>query len=255
MNDANSQSPAPKPVGIEAGRLSFSYGPKRVFDNVQFVIPAGEVWGLIGRSGIGKTTLLNVILGLFAPDAGSVVTAFGQVNGPGRIRGVVFQEESLLWWLTIIENALFPNHWNRDDASLHRAKTLLDAAGLGGCADLHPKELSAGMRRRVELVRALLIDQEYFVADEPFSAVDVQTKLALYSVWRDLRKANPRTGIISTHDPLEAAVTCDAVIALKGVMDSAAVEIFRVPERFRKEEPLQTAFSDPFVSKLVEIIL
>jgi ABC-type nitrate/sulfonate/bicarbonate transport system ATPase subunit len=113
-----------------------------------------------------------------------------------------------------LENVLRFHPQQRNEENLKRARQLLEGAGLGNAEHRHPKQLSTGMRRRVELSRALFIDDEFFVADEPFTGLDVQTRTELYDVWLRLRAANPRTGIICTHDPIEAVTLCDAVIVL-----------------------------------------
>jgi ABC-type nitrate/sulfonate/bicarbonate transport system ATPase subunit len=240
-------------VGLDVSELAFSYDGREVFSGVNFHIPPGEVWALVGRSGIGKSTLLNVILGLFGAHQGYVATMDGTVTGPGTVRGAVFQEDSLLWWLTVFENVLFPLHNDSGVERKKRAEELLAVAGLGSAGHLHPKELSVGMRKRVELLRALMIDNRYFVADEPFTGLDVQTRMELYAAWRELRVAHPRTGIICTHDPMEAAILCDSVMVMREISTGVvSVAVNPVPPRFGKAEDIyRIMYSDPFLQSLV----
>jgi len=240
-------------AGIEASNLAFAYGSTPVFSNVNFSIPAGQVWALVGRSGIGKSTLLNVVLGLFQSTGGYVCTRYGTVTRPARIRGAVFQEESLLWWHTVMENVVRFHPARRRRDTFEKARHLLKEAGLSDLEQRHPKELSTGMRKRVELVRALFIDDEFFVADEPFTALDVQTRMEIYSVWDRLIAENPLTGIICTHDPIEAATLCDAVMVMqRKIKEPATSAIVKIPDELRaKADPIRSAAFNDFVAVVV----
>jgi ABC-type nitrate/sulfonate/bicarbonate transport system ATPase subunit len=238
-------------TGIEVTDLAFSYPGKTVFSDVNFHVPAGQVYGLIGRSGIGKSTLLNVILGLFRPTNGTVSIRDGATVRPGQIRGVVFQEESLLGWLTTLQNVTqFHPHRHESDTS-KQAQDLLRAAGLAGTENVHPKQLSTGMRKRAELVRALLTDNEFFVADEPFTALDVQTRTEIYDVWMKLRASYPRTGIICTHDPFEAVMLCDAIVVMNQRANRSATTSTVAIPAVAKTGPEKNFASDEFVATLV----
>lgn len=201
--------------GLRAEALSFNYGRRAIFSDVTFQIPQGEIWGLVGRSGIGKTTLLNIVLGLYQPSSGHVFVDGAEIVGPGKIRGAVFRDNSLLPWLTVLENAHFSCDDDGAELRLPRAKGLLEEAGLGARLTALPKELSAGMAKRVELIRAIVTDEKFFVADEPFATLDFRTRLELHRLWLRLHRSNPRTGILCTHDPAEALRLCHSVIVMR----------------------------------------
>ena len=224
-------------IKIEIENVSFSYGCRSVLEGCNLAIPNGEIWALIGRSGTGKTTLLQIIAGLFRPQSGAVRIK-GKVNSAlGMIKGVVFQEDCLLGWLTVVENLLFPNHRKPDGKALQKAQDLIIAVGLDKWENSLPKILSFGMRKRVEFARALLSDPEYLLADEPFGTVDALTRHDLWRMWQSLRSKEPRTGILCTHDAEEALRLCDVVVPLLPGPPAVLGEIIRVPKRLKTLEP------------------
>lgn len=210
----NAPLPSATTPGIAAEGVSFSFGNRPIFENLSFRVPDGAVYGLVGKSGIGKTTLLNLVLGIYRPRAGRILLHGRPVNEPGEIRGVVFREESLLGWRTVEENILFPSTARRSPTAAADARAALFDAGLGAEGQMLPKSLSAGMAKRVELLRAWAADVNYFVADEPFSSLDIHTREAVYGMWGRLRAQRPRTGLLCTHDPIEAERLCDAVLVM-----------------------------------------
>ena len=217
---------------ITVEHVSFAYLDRQVLRDVSFSVPANEVWALVGRSGVGKTTLLHIISGLYAPQEGRVLVE-GRGNGPGRIRGVVFQEEALLGWLTAEGNLLFPRYRGHEMAAQTAARKLLAAVGLDTRANAYPHEFSVGMRRRLEFARALIADDQYILADEPFASVDAVTRSELWDLWRDLRRRERRTGLVCTHDPQEAIRLCDAVIVLDSGSTGTYLHLVEVPDSVR----------------------
>lgn len=219
-------------MGIVLKDISFAIGSTRIFESVSMNIPTGEIWALVGRSGSGKTTLLHVIAGLFRARRG-FVSVEGRGDGPGRIRGVVFQDEALLGWLTAEDNLLFPNYRHPTEEQLTRSRRLLAAVGLADRWQSYPHELSTGMRKRLEFARALLADNEYILADEPFGTVDTITRRSLWEMWLDLRQREPRTGLLCTHDTEEAIRLCDVIVPLHSDGGKGCGEALRVPEKLR----------------------
>jgi NitT/TauT family transport system ATP-binding protein len=218
-----------KPEGLCIEGVDFSYGAQQVLDSITLLVPKNEIWALVGRSGTGKTTLLNVVAGLFRPTKGQISIAGRPVQCAGRIRGIVFQEDSLLGWLSAMDNMLFPLDRDPSPSLRTRADTLLSAVGLAGAARTMPQDLSTGMRKRLEFARALLADQEYVLADEPFGTVDALTRRDLWQLWIDLRKVEPRTGLLSTHDAEEAVRLCDVVAVLRSSAPSSIGRLITVP--------------------------
>ncbi len=220
-------------LGILLKDISFSYGENPVIQALSLSIPKGEIWALIGRSGVGKTTLLQIVAGLFHPDGGCI-TVQGRDNiKAGRIKGVVFQDQCLLGWLTVEKNLMFPNHKNATQINQTRARQILSEVGLAGLENKMPNSLSAGMWKRVEFARALMIDNEYLLADEPFGTVDALTRRDLWDLWQRIRKAEPRTGILSTHDPEEAIRLCDVIVPLISGPPARFGNFIEVPKGIR----------------------
>jgi len=213
--------------------LSFSYGPVPVLCDLNVSVPRGEIWALIGQSGSGKSTFLQILAGLFRPSAGRVKIAGREGATETSIRGVVFQGDSLLGWLSTLENVTFPEKSRGDDGLTILAKRLLGEVGLEGDCNLYPHELSAGMRKRVEFVRALVRDRDFLLADEPFGTLDAITRRQLWGIWRSLREDVPRSGFLCTHDPEEAIRLCDAVVPLTGSRPATFGQIVRIPESIK----------------------
>jgi len=223
--------------GICIENVSFQYGRRTVLEAISLHVPAGEIWALIGQSGIGKTTLLQIVAGLFQPQTGSVTVDGKVVVGAGTVKGIVFQEESLLGWLTVEENIRFPKHnKNHTDEKL-KAKDILAQVGLDRWENALPGILSTGMRKRAEFARALFTDNRYLLADEPFGTLDALTRRDLWYMWRTLRTSEPRTGILSTHDPEEAIRLCDVIVPLIPGTPARLGKPIRVPARLSALSP------------------
>lgn len=219
-------------MSISVKNIDFYYDEKQVLKNVTLKIPKNEIWALLGKSGVGKTTLLHIIAGLYKPRKGRI-SIDSRNEGPGCIRGVVFQEECLLGWLTVEQNLLFPEHRNASNDYKNRAKKILEAVGLGNQRQSLPYELSTGMRKRLEFARALVVDKEYILADEPFGTVDAVTRMSLWKLWLELKNREPRTGILCTHDPEEAIRLCDAVVTLRRENTAKVVNLIEIPDSIK----------------------
>lgn len=239
-------------VGITVSGVQFSFGSREVLSRIDLKVPQGQMWGLVGRSGTGKSTLLNIMAGLYTPNAGEIFVAGREREQHSRIRGVVFQEDSLIGWLSVRENLLFPKHLHPVGDAIPKSEALLRELGLSDRASALPGQLSAGMRKRVEFARALLSDTDYLLMDEPFGSVDALTRRELWSMWHELRKSAPRTGIMSTHDPEEALRMCDAVVVLSPNSPSTITKILPVSPSIRELQIDQ--YSDELADSRAKII-
>jgi len=187
-----------------------------VLGDVSFDVRQGEVVSLIGESGCGKTTLLKIIQGLIRMDAGAVLVDDLPVTTPGRDRGFVFQHASLLPWRTARQNVEFGLELQgvAAPARAERARQLLDLVGLGQAGDRYPHQLSGGMQQRVGLARALAIDPAVLLMDEPFSALDAQTREVLQAELLRIHAHTAKTTVFVTHDLDEAIYLSDRVIVI-----------------------------------------
>ncbi|WP_381792372.1 ABC transporter ATP-binding protein [Streptomyces niveus] len=181
-----------------------------VFDDFALRVEEGELVAVVGASGTGKTTLLHLVAGLEQPDAGRVETGGSR---QGRL-GVVFQQPRLLDWISVRRNVELALHSAGLDPA--GAGPALAAVGLADHADRYPSVLSGGQRQRAAVARAFAVEPELVLLDEPFSALDQLTARRLRLLLQDLWTAGPRTGLLVTHNPLEAAFLADRVIVLDG---------------------------------------
>ena len=189
----------------------------RVLQNVNFDVRQGEIVSLIGESGCGKTTLLRIIQGLIRLDTGAVRVDGQTVTKPGRDRGFVFQQATLLPWRTARQNIEFGLEVQglpKADRA-RRAMELLDLIGLSHAADQYPHQLSGGMQQRIGLARALAIDPAILLMDEPFSALDAQTREILQLELMRVHETTGKTTLFVTHDLDEAIYISDRVVVLK----------------------------------------
>jgi NitT/TauT family transport system ATP-binding protein len=205
-------------LSVEGLAVSFGSGADRVvaLEDVTFEVGRGEFVTIVGASGSGKTTLLRAIDGLIPCAAGRVAIDGRPVRGPGRERAFVFQSDCLLPWRTILDNVAFSLevHGIGKAEARREAHRYLELTGLGGTERRFPAELSGGMRQRVNLARALAVDPEMLLMDEPFAALDAQTRevmqLELLEIWQRSRKMV----LFVTHQLEEAAYLGDRVIVL-----------------------------------------
>ncbi len=197
---------------VEASSLGFSYGAKPVLDGISFEVAPARSVAFVGPSGCGKTTLLHLIAGIRTPSAGTL-----RVNA--RRLSYVFQHDTLLPWRSVLGNVLLPFELSGEPVTSEvraRAVGLLDSLGLPGTRDLVPSELSGGMKKRVELARALVTEPELLILDEPFSSLDLITRERLNVLLRDVHARTGTTMVLVTHSVEEACFLADKVHVLSG---------------------------------------
>lgn len=184
--------------------------------NVSLAIEQGEFVSIVGQSGCGKSTLLSLIAGILEPTAGDVLVDAKSVTGPSRKCGYMLQQDYLFEWRTILENVLIgPEIQGLDlKQARERAEDLLRRYGLGDFMQHYPDQLSGGMRQRAALARTLCTDPDILLLDEPFSALDFQTRLALADEIGLILRREGKTVILVTHDISEAVSMADRVIVM-----------------------------------------
>lgn len=185
-------------------------------DGFSFKLQAGEFVSLVGPSGCGKSTALGLISGLIAPTAGRVFVDGEPVNGPNRRVGYMLQKDLLMPWRNILDNVVYGLEIRkvpRRDA-VQRANDALKRYGLNGFAKRYPRELSGGMRQRAALIRTLLLEPEIVLLDEPFSALDFQTRLVIEEDVHRILRTEGKTVLLITHDIGEAIAMSDRVLVM-----------------------------------------
>ncbi|HEV2009598.1 MAG TPA: ABC transporter ATP-binding protein, partial [Candidatus Limnocylindria bacterium] len=211
----------------------------------------GEFLAIVGPSGCGKTTFLNAVDGLQPISSGSLSLDGREITTPGPDRAMVFQQPGLLPWRTVLGNVLFgveaQRTMTKSDA-VSRARQQIELVGLKGFEDAYPLELSGGMQQRVNLARALLTDPEMLLLDEPFAALDAQTRemmqLELLKIWSKTKK----TALFITHDIKEAIYLADRVIVFTRrpgrVKDVVEIDLPRPRDLRVKRDPTFLRYED-----------
>ncbi len=237
--------------------LSKRFAALDALRNITFDVAAGEFIAIVGPWGWGKTTFLRIVAGLAAAGAGAVRIDGRVVRHPGGDRGFVFQQDSLLPWRTVFANALIGPEIAGSTGETEKRRTLdlLKLVGLGGFESYFPRQLSGGMRQRVNLARALAIDPEILLMDEPFSALDAQSReimqTELLRIWEQGRK----TVLFVTHQIDEAVFLADRVLVFARrpgrVQDRVAIDLPRPRTLAIKRTPEFVAYVD-HIWKLIE---
>jgi len=182
-----------------------NFGTLEVLRNISFDIEKGETVVLCGPSGCGKTTLLNIISGIETLTSGSIEVASNKI-------AYVFQDDRLIPWKTALQNILFV--MENPDSSI--AKRILKTVELENFENIKPSKMSGGMRKRLNLARALVVKPQLVLMDEPFSSVDLKTKFSLMDFLKSLLRGEIESALIVSHDPEEAAVLGDKIIIIGG---------------------------------------
>lgn len=206
---------------IEIDNVSLRYFTKEnetlALDNISLSIAPGELVSIIGQSGCGKSTLLSMIAGILPPSSGTIRVDGHPVTKPSPRIGYMLQQDYLYEWRTILDNTILGAQIQKQDltAAKKRASELLIKCGLGEFIHSYPRELSGGMRQRVALVRTLVTEPDVVLLDEPFSALDSQTRLAIADEVVAILRSEGKSVILVTHDIGEAIAMTDRVVVLK----------------------------------------
>ncbi|SFC06468.1 nitrate/nitrite transport system ATP-binding protein [Marinospirillum celere] len=222
-------------LSIEKVNMVFGEGKKetRVLDDINLQIDKGEYVSIIGHSGCGKSTVLNIVAGLLSATSGGVILEGKEVNSPGRDRSVVFQNHSLLPWLTVYENvALAVNKaFKKTKTAKERRDWILqslDMVGMSHALDKRPNEISGGMKQRVGIARALSLEPRVLLLDEPFGALDALTRSHLQDEVMSIQEKLNTTIIMITHDVDEAVLLSDRIVMMTNGPEATIGEILDI---------------------------
>ena len=221
---------APK---LQISRLGKSFGELQALHDINLAIERGDFIAVVGPSGCGKTTFLRIVAGLEPASSGEVELDGRAVTGPGGDRGFVFQTDNLLPWRTVFANAIIGREVAGRVGPAERRRTLelLKLVGLEGFENYHPRQLSGGMRQRVNLARALAIDPQVLLMDEPFSSLDAQTREIMQTELMRIWEAGRKTVLFVTHQIDEAVFLADRVLVFARrpgrLRESVAIELPR----------------------------
>ncbi len=204
-----------------------------VFDDIWFSIAKGEFICMIGHSGCGKTTVLNILSGLDLPDGGVAIVDGQEIVGPSLDRAVIFQSHALLPWRTVMGNVAYAvssrwRDWPRSRIEEH-AQRFIEKVGLKGAETKKPAQLSGGMKQRVGIARALSIEPKIMLMDEPFSALDALTRGTLQDEVRRICLETGQTVFMITHDVDEAIYLADKIVLMTNGPDAMVAEIVENP--------------------------
>lgn len=233
LNEATPSSAAPARPFLQVEGLAKSYPgtTEPVFDEVNFSIARGEFVCIIGHSGCGKTTILNVLAGLESASAGHVFMDGREVAGPSLERGVVFQGHALMPWLTVRKNIAFAvrskwPEWTSAEVDAHVQKYVA-LVGLSGAIDKKPSALSGGMKQRVGIARAFAIEPKMLLLDEPFGALDALTRGTIQDELLAIVRETHQTVFMITHDVDEAVLLADKILLMSNGPQARVAEIVR----------------------------
>jgi NitT/TauT family transport system ATP-binding protein len=213
-------SSAPVRIAFKDVTVDFptGHGPMRVLDGVSFDIRQGEFVSIIGPSGCGKTTLMNIVGGFVQPTQGSVLLDGQSVAGPGPDRGVIFQEYGVFPWLTVKQNIAFGLKLSASKTSAAEREEItqryMGLMGLKDFANHFPKHLSGGMRQRLAIARAYAVRPQFLLMDEPFGALDAQTRSAMQDLLLDVLQREGKTVMLITHSVEEAIYLSSRIVVV-----------------------------------------
>ena len=212
-------SPRAAPLVLEAVDVSYTYPgstPTRALENLGLEVRDNEFLAVLGPVGCGKTTLLRIFAGFLRPTRGTVRCAGSSIDGPGWQRGYVLQEEAIFPWMTVRENVEFGllARGLAPDARRAVSEELIGLIGLSAFATAHPRELSSGMSKMVEVARVLATDPAILLLDEPFGALDAQTRAKMQDELARLWEQKRKTVLLVTHDAEEALYLADRIVVL-----------------------------------------
>jgi NitT/TauT family transport system ATP-binding protein len=219
---------------LDFRNVSYAYEGRRdridVLNNVSFSCKEDEIVAVVGPSGCGKSTLLSLATGLRTADAGEVLIAGQRVSGPSRLIGMLFQQNTLLPWRSVQENVELGLEIRGESRAVRatRAQKLIRQYGLDGFERKYPHALSGGMQKRTALIQTLAMEPKVLLLDEPFAALDAQTRLVIENDVVRICRAGKRTMLLVTHDIAEAISMADRVVVLSK-RPAAVKEVFEIP--------------------------
>ena len=208
--------------------IGVCFAASEILTGIDLTIRKGEFVTLIGHSGCGKSTLLNLVAGLLKPTEGTILLAGKHVDGPGPDRGVVFQNHSLLPWLTCFQNVHLAVERVFSDRLKERSHEALELVGLSHAEQKYPHQISGGMKQRVGIARALAIEPKVLLLDEPFGALDALTRATLQDELMRIVEKTHATVLMVTHDVDEAVLLSDRVVMMTNGPSARVGDILQI---------------------------